>query len=139
MSGQAQQLWLRLAIGMIIAWVVGQSLGALLTIGWFVAWSDLHALRSAKAASASKGTFLAQVSHEIRTLLNGVLGMAQIMKTGELSHEQRLQRRMDRRRRGERAPEDHVLARLPSARCSADEAPGVRMNSPSFGRFAERA
>ena len=214
MKGRARQLWLRLVIGVLIAYVVGPSLGVPLTIGWFVAWSvlqlvevawtrraerrfgevsavggvalaslgsiliaslgaaailsgdvwlmvcgiwllagallnvcaasgtspalfwataapafagtlavlaaaartgasasmlcaltlsaillfvsalavrnaALRALRSARAASASKGAFLAQVSHEIRTPLNGVLGMAQIMSSGELTDEQR--------------------------------------------------
>ena len=214
MAGRSRQLWLRLVIGVLIACIVGPSLGAPLTVGWYVAWSllqlaevawtrraqrmsreqaviggvvlvalgstvlaalgaaailsgnswllvcgvwllagallnacaasgtspaifwataaptfagtlavvlaaaragapaamlcaltlsatllfvaalavrgvALRALQSARAASASKGAFLAQVSHEIRTPLNGVLGMAQIMSSGELSDEQR--------------------------------------------------
>ncbi len=43
----------------------------------------------AAAANAAKTTFLATMSHEIRTPLNGVLGMLQVMQTGELSHAQR--------------------------------------------------
>jgi signal transduction histidine kinase/ActR/RegA family two-component response regulator len=43
----------------------------------------------AAAANAAKTTFLATMSHEIRTPLNGVLGMLQVMQTGELSPAQR--------------------------------------------------
>lgn len=37
----------------------------------------------AQAANAAKSTFLANVSHEVRTPLNGVLGMAQVMARTE--------------------------------------------------------
>ncbi|CAN5458964.1 hypothetical protein BH10PSE3_BH10PSE3_10190 [soil metagenome] len=43
----------------------------------------------AAAANAAKTTFLATMSHEIRTPLNGVLGMLQVMHTGELNSTQR--------------------------------------------------
>jgi signal transduction histidine kinase/ActR/RegA family two-component response regulator len=43
----------------------------------------------AAAANAAKTTFLATMSHEIRTPLNGVLGMLQVMQTGDLSPAQR--------------------------------------------------
>jgi signal transduction histidine kinase/ActR/RegA family two-component response regulator len=46
--------------------------------------SLLDARLEAEAASQAKSNFLAVVSHEVRTPLNGVLGMAQIMSAGPL-------------------------------------------------------
>ena len=42
MAGRSRQLWLRLVIGVLIACIVGPSLGAPLTVGWYVAWSLLQ-------------------------------------------------------------------------------------------------
>ncbi|MCY1646943.1 ATP-binding protein [Caulobacter sp. SL161] len=44
---------------------------------------------AAEKANRAKSEFLATISHEIRTPLNGVLGMAQIMASGELQVDQR--------------------------------------------------
>ena len=47
------------------------------------------AVEAAEAASRAKSAFLATMSHEVRTPLNGVLGMAQAMGADELSPVQR--------------------------------------------------
>lgn len=43
----------------------------------------------AETANVAKSRFLSNVSHELRTPLNGVIGMAEVMVTGELSPIQR--------------------------------------------------
>ena len=47
------------------------------------------ALEAAEAADRAKSRFLATMSHEVRTPLNGVLGMASILANGELTASQR--------------------------------------------------
>jgi PAS domain S-box-containing protein len=51
----------------------------------------LHAKEAAEAADRAKSEFLAIVSHEIRTPINGVIGFAQILADSPLSAEQREQ------------------------------------------------
>ncbi len=43
----------------------------------------------AEAATHAKSEFLATMSHEIRNPLNGVMGMLQLLRTTELTHEQK--------------------------------------------------
>jgi two-component system, sensor histidine kinase len=85
-------LLLLVAILAVIARQVGQVWQA-----WSLAWADNTALigelRAARAAadqaSQAKSTFLATMSHEVRTPLNGILGMAQVMALNPLDADQR--------------------------------------------------
>jgi signal transduction histidine kinase len=55
------------------------------------ALSDEHQalLTTAQSASAAKSTFLANISHEVRTPLNGILGTVDLLRTTTLSPDQR--------------------------------------------------
>jgi PAS domain S-box-containing protein len=69
-----------------------ESLADVFALGLEQAFSQ-RALREARdaaeAASLAKSLFLANMTHEVRTPLNGILGMLQVMLAGELTDEQR--------------------------------------------------
>lgn len=47
-----------------------------------------EALKKAESATISKSEFLANMSHEVRTPLNGIMGMAQLLKATGMNEEQ---------------------------------------------------
>ena len=66
-------------------------------LGYFIDISEQRAARdamqraveSAEAASRAKSEFLANMSHEVRTPMNGILGMTELVLESELTAEQR--------------------------------------------------
>ena len=86
------------SLGLLVAILalIGRQVGSVWS-AWAEAWSDnaalveaLKASRSAAdAASQAKSVFLATMSHEVRTPLNGILGMAQLMDLNPLEDAQK--------------------------------------------------
>ncbi len=68
-----------------------QSVGHDITLRKEAEAALMHAKEAAEAADRAKSEFLAIVSHEIRTPINGVIGFAQILADSPLSPEQREQ------------------------------------------------
>jgi signal transduction histidine kinase/DNA-binding NarL/FixJ family response regulator/HPt (histidine-containing phosphotransfer) domain-containing protein len=78
----APATWLAAIMGVILACT-----GPLVAVARFV--RDLeHERNRAEKASAAKSQFLAMMSHELRTPLTGVMGMAELLQTDDLSAKQ---------------------------------------------------
>ena len=88
-GGQADALALMKIIYVAFLFIQGRELNAKYLRGL----EDRRSLESAKklaeAANEVKGSFLANISHELRTPMNGIIGMTELVLETGLSHEQR--------------------------------------------------
>jgi signal transduction histidine kinase/ActR/RegA family two-component response regulator len=71
-----------------ILWFTIGSLSAALAVSVWLARSASRAQRAAERANSAKSEFVANISHEIRTPINGVLGMATLLADTYLDTEQ---------------------------------------------------
>ncbi|MBT0959457.1 response regulator [Alphaproteobacteria bacterium KMM 3653] len=81
---QMVELWM---LGCIIA--LGLYMGAELLVSRRAHKRERELRQAAMAANEAKTEFLANVSHEVRTPLNGVIGMAQELSETEMTQDQR--------------------------------------------------
>jgi len=76
--------------GMVCSTVFAYVAGAVLRTEMLALVREANAQRDrAEAAGLAKSRFLASMSHEVRTPLNGVIGMAELLSRSDLTHKQR--------------------------------------------------
>nr|WP_246722986.1 ATP-binding protein [Aliikangiella sp. G2MR2-5] len=80
-SAQVIQRW------MIFSFIITGILVVTLLYSWYR--RALEEKRSADKANQAKSEFLATMSHELRTPINGVIGTTELLKTSQLSKEQK--------------------------------------------------
>lgn len=95
-AASAQQDYLRLGLeiaALIILFMTGPVIGILLLLRSLRRKNAALEIETenARRADQAKSDFLANVSHELRTPMNGVLGMAQVLRMGDLSDSQKNQ------------------------------------------------
>lgn len=110
MAGRSRQLWLRLVIGVLIACIVGPSLGAPLTVGWYVAWSLLQlaevawtrrAQRMSREQAVIGGVVLVALGSTVLAALGAAAilsGNSWLLVCGVLAPGRRLAQRLRRKR-----------------------------------------
>lgn len=86
-SSSDVDLALALLLLMLFIYLLVDNRARLLLIGSTLAKLEQRT-KEANAANEAKSLFLASMSHELRTPLNGVLGIAQVMASGECSAKQ---------------------------------------------------